>query len=82
MLLPKFTVTNYKIDTLRFQRLYPKALIVKGEEDLLKRIITGDLANELTSQMDKYVTVTTNFEPHTNHYRIVGEIRVVRNTPS
>ena len=82
MPLPKFTVINYKIDTLRFQRLYPEALIVKGKEDMLTDIITRDLANELTSQMDKYVTVTTNFEPHINHYRVVGEIRVVRNTLS
>ena len=82
MPLPKFTVTNYKVDTLRFQRLYPEALIVKGKEDVLTDIITRDLANELVTQMDKYVTVTTNFEPHINHYRVVGEIRVVRNTPS
>ena len=82
MPLPKSTVINYKIDTLRFQRLYPEALIVKGEENTLTDIITKDLANELASQMGKYVTVTTNFEPHINHYRIVGEIRVIRNTPS
>jgi len=82
MPLPKVTVTNYKIDTLRFQRLYPEALIVKGEENKLTDIITKDLANELASQMGKYVTVTANFEPHINHYRIVGEIRVVCNTPN
>ena len=82
MPLPKFTVTNYKVDTLRLQRLYPEALIEKGKENTLTDIIIKDLANELASQIGRYVTVTANFEPHINYYRIVGEIRVVCNTPS
>lgn len=75
--LPKFTVTPYRIDTLRFQRLYPEALIVEGEEDMIKDIVTRDLVNDLVSQMNKYVIVKTCFEPHLNKYRITGEIKVV-----
>lgn len=78
MPLPKFTVNNYKVDTLEFQRLYPEALIVNGMEDEIKNIITRDLVNGLVLQMDKYVTVKTYFEPHWNHYRFVGEVKVVR----
>jgi len=78
MPLPKFTVNNYKVDTLRFQRLYPDALIVNGDENKIIDIITRDLANELVSQMDKYVIVKSCFEPHLNQYKFVGEIKVVR----
>lgn len=78
MPLPKPTVTNYKVDTLKFQRSYPEDLIVKGKEDEIKNIITRDLVDGLVSQMDKYVTVKTWFEPFLNNYRFVGKVKVVR----
>lgn len=77
MPLPKFTVTNYKVDTLRFEKLYPEALISNTNEEYISEKITKDLVFELAGQMDKYVTVKTNFEPHLNHFRVVGEIKVV-----
>ncbi len=80
MPLPEFTVTNYKVDTLRVLRLYPEALI-KGNEDRIKAILTRDLVNELVSQMNEYVTVKpiiNCFEPHLNYYRFEGELKVVR----
>lgn len=73
--IPKFTVTNYKIDTLRFERLYPD-VIIQGNESRIIDTITKDLAHELVEQMDKYVTITTNFEPHVNKFRVVGEVKV------
>lgn len=76
---PKFPVTNYKVDTLRFQRIYPENLVVKGREDILEDVITRDLVNELVSQMDKYVTVQMSFEPHLNSYKITADVKVVRN---
>ncbi len=76
--LPKPTVTSHKVDTLKFQRSYPADLIIMGEEDKIKSIFTRDLVDDLVSQMDKYVTVMTLFEPHKNCYRIAGEVKVVR----
>lgn len=78
MPLPKFTENNYRVDTLRFERLYPEALISNTNEENMSEKITKDLFFELAGQMDKYVTVKTNFEPHLNHFRVVGEIKVVR----
>ena len=78
MPLPKPTVTNYKVDTLQFQRLYPEYLIAKDRGDEIKNIITRDLVDYLVSQMDKYVTVKTWFEPHLNHYGFIGAVKVVR----
>ena len=78
MPLPKPTVTSYKVDTLKFQRSYPVDLIIMGGEDKINSIITRDLVDDLVSQMDKYVTVMTLFEPHKNCYRIAGEVKVVR----
>ena len=78
MQLPKFTVNSYKVDTLKFQRSYPADLIIMGEEDKMKSIITRDLVDDLVLQMDKYVTVRTFFEPHKNWYRVVGEVKVVK----
>ena len=44
---PKFiTTTNYKVDTLRFQRIYPEALIVRGREDILVDVITKEINYE------------------------------------
>ena len=76
--LLKPIVTSYEVDTLKFQRSYPADLIIMGEEDKMKSIITRDLVDDLVSQMDKYVTVMTLFEPHKNCYRAAGEVKVVR----
>jgi hypothetical protein len=78
MPLPKLKVNNYKIDTLKFQRSYPDDLIAMGKEDEIKNMITRDLVDGLVSQMDKYVTVKTWFEPYLNHYIFAGEVKVVR----
>lgn len=78
MPLPKFTVTNYKVDTLRFQRLYPEYLIINYNENKIIDIIKRDLANELVSQMDKYAIVESYFEPHLNQYKFVGVVKGVR----
>jgi len=78
MPLPKPTVTSYKVDTLKFQRSYPADLIIGGVEDKIKNIITRDLVDDLVSQMDKYVTVMTLFEPRKNCYIFTGVVKVVR----
>ena len=75
-LLPELKVTNYRVDKLRFMRLYP-AVLVEGNERLLLDTVTRDLSHELVSKIDKYVTTRVNFEPHLNQYRVVGELEVV-----
>lgn len=77
MPLPKFTVTNYKIDKLRFQRFYPELLIKSEDEQRMTDIITRDLAIEMASQLWKYVTVKSNYEPLLNQYKFIGEVEVV-----
>lgn len=76
--IPIFRVEQHKIDTLRFQRLYPEVLIA-GREDVVADIISKDVGFEIASQIDKYVTVKTEFEPHLNQFRVVGEVKVVAN---
>lgn len=75
--MPKFSATNYRVDTLSFQRLYPD-IFVPANEDELTDIIVRDLALELMSQLDKYVTVTTSREPYINRVKVIGEVMVVR----
>lgn len=75
--LPKFTVTNYKIDTIEFQRIYPGAMITEGCEEILTAIITRDLVREMATVIDKYVTISTMYEPHRNWYKVTGEVKVV-----
>lgn len=73
----QFNVEHHKIDTLRFERFYPEALIVHGNSDYLREIVAKDIAQGLASSLDKYVDYRTEFCPHINKYRVLGEIKVV-----
>lgn len=68
---------RYKIDTLRVERFYPDALIVQENSDYLREIVVKDIAQRLASSLDKYIDYRTEFCPHINHYRFLGEIKVV-----
>jgi hypothetical protein len=78
MPLRKLTVTNHKVDSLKFQKSYPEDLISMSKENEIKNMVTRDLVDGLVSQMDKYVTVKTWFEPCLNHHIFAGEVKVVR----
>lgn len=73
----KFNVEQHKIDTLKFERLYPEALIIPENNSYLREVIVKDLAQDLVSNLDKYVNYHTEFCPITNMYRFYGEIDVV-----
>lgn len=73
----RYKVETHPIDTLRFERYYPKALVMQGDDyiiDVLKR----DLANGLVDKLNNYMDYKTEFCPHLNQYRFVGEFQVVR----
>ena len=77
MLLIQFKVEQHKIDTLRFERFYPDALIVQEKGDYLREIVVKDIAQGLASSLDKYIDYRTEFCHHINKYRFLGEIKVV-----
>lgn len=78
MPMPKLTVTNCNIDTLRFQRLYPAVFVTNSSIDYIAETIRKDLAFGIAEQLDKYVDYTTEFDRHTNKYRFEAEIKILR----
>lgn len=75
----KCIVTRYNVDTLKAERLYPKDLIENNDENIEGNIFTRALAQDLASQMDKYITITSHYEPSLRSYVVNGEIKVVIN---
>lgn len=73
----KFKVEQHKIDTLRFARVYPKALVTKEYTSYLRDVIIKDIALEIARSLNKYAEYHTEFCPHINMYRLYGEIKVV-----
>ena len=73
----RFKVEQHKIDTLRFERFYPEALIAQGDSSYVREAIVKDITQGLASSLDKYINYNTEFCPHINKYRFYGEIRVV-----
>ena len=72
-----FKVEQHKIDTLRFERYYPKILATPEKRDYLREIVVRDIAISLVESLDKYVDYDIEFCPHKNLYRVCGEIKVV-----
>lgn len=73
----KFKLEEHKIDTLRFERFYPEALIVRENSGYLREVIIKDIAEGIASSLDKYIDYNMEFCPHINKYRFYGEIKVV-----
>lgn len=73
----QFKVEQHKIDTLRFERYYPKALVTPEQRGYLREIIAKDTAFGLAESLDKYIDFDVEFCPHRNMYRVCGEIKVV-----
>jgi hypothetical protein len=73
----RFKVEQHKIDTLKFERFYPEALIVQENSSYLREVIVKDIAQGLASSLNKYIDYYTEFCPHINKYRLCGEIKVV-----
>ena len=74
----QFKVEQHKIDTLRFERLYPKHLVIDQNSGYFKEVILKDIAYSIAESLDKYMFYRTEFWPHMNRYRFVGEIKVVK----
>ena len=73
----RFKKEQHKIDTLKFERFYPEALIVRENSSYVREVIVKDIAQGLASSLDKYIFYHTEFCPHINKYRFYGEIKVV-----
>lgn len=73
----KFKVDQHRIDTLKFELLYPEELIMRGNSNYLREVIFRDIAQNIANDLDKYVEYYTEFCPHINKYRFYGEIKVV-----
>lgn len=73
----RFKVEQHKIDTLRFERFYPEALIIPENSSYLREVIVKDIAEGIASSLGKYIDYNTEFCPHINQYRFYGEIKVV-----
>lgn len=66
-----------KIDTLRFERRYPTELVMQDNSSYFRHCVVNDIAHSLAEYLDKYISYHTEFCPHMNDYRFVGEIKVV-----
>lgn len=73
----EFKVEQYKIDTMRFKRRYPAALVMQDDTNYFRHCVVKDIAHSLAERLDKYIDYRTEFCPHTNEYWFVGEIKVV-----
>ena len=73
----RFKVEQRKIDTLKFERFYPEAFIIKNSSSYLRDVIVKDIAQGIASSLDTYIDYHTEFCPHINKYRFYGEIDVV-----
>lgn len=73
----QFKVEQYKIDTLRFERRYPTALVMQDNSSYFRHCVVKDIAHSLAERLDKYIDYRTEFCPHTNEYCMCGEIKVV-----
>ena len=67
-----------KVDTLRINKSYPRCFVVYESEEKVTKTVLEDLVYELTSQMDKYMTIKTAFEPYIDQYKFMAEVKVVR----
>ena len=70
-------VEHHKIDTLKFERYYPEALVQQSDE-YVKDILMKDLSNGLVYMLKDYATFDTEFCPNINQYRFRAEVDVVR----
>ena len=75
----KCIVTRYNVDTLKAERLCPKDLIENNDENIKVDIFTRALAQDLAAQGNKYMTITSHYEPSLRSYIVSGEIKVVSN---
>ena len=73
----RFKMGRHKIDTLRFERFYPAALVTQEYSDYLREVIVKDIAQGIASSLDKYIVYNTKFCPNINKYRFYGEIKIV-----
>lgn len=73
----RFKVEQHKIDTLRFERYYPEALVTQENSSYMREVMVKNIAESLASSLDKYIDYNTEFCPHINKYCFYGEIKVV-----
>lgn len=73
----KITVEQHKIDRLRFERRYPRELVMQNYNGYFQHCIIKEIVYSLAEDLDKYIDYRTEFDPVTNMYRFVGEIKVV-----
>lgn len=72
----KFKVEQHKIDTLKFERFYPKELVIPlMNSRYLQEMIMKDIVQDL--RLDKYIDYYTEFCSYMNKYRVYGEIKVI-----
>ena len=74
----EYKVKIHKIDTLRFERLYPTKLVMQDGSSYFRHCVVKDIAYGIAKSLDKYINYHTEFCPHMNMYRFVGEIKVVK----
>ena len=73
----RFNVVNHKIETIRFERFYPAALIVPEHKAYVREAVVEDIAYYIADNIDKYVMYRTDYMPHIDKYRLIGELMVV-----
>ena len=79
----KLEIHQHNIDTLRFERYYPRELILGNWSnssylrDVMIKSIADGFANTLAENFDKYINYYTEFCPNFDKYHFVGEMKVV-----
>ncbi len=76
-----FKVEKPKIDTIKFEHVYPKELVIDENDTYFQEIVVKDIMQCLASNISKYVDYYTEFDPHLNMYHFYGKIKVI-NTES
>lgn len=78
MKIPHFEVCEEGIiDTIRFERCYPVALISNPNTNI-RQILVKDLAYELARNFDAYTKFTSTFLPHSNQWKFTADVKIIK----
>lgn len=74
----KVRTLTKQFDTLKVMRMYPKIFVTTASEDYIRETVKKDLAFGIAERMGKYVNYYTEYDVHSDNYRFVASIDVVR----
>ena len=74
----KFNVVTPKVDTLRYEQFFDEDLLAQPEHiKYIRRGMRARIAEELVSELNSYINISSKYQPDLHGYQVCGEIKVV-----